>query len=107
MHLRSVPDDLSELAAGLSAHDHPEPDVPPFEGQQVDLYRIKLAGAGNLEAGDELVHLDDIVQFYLEGRVTRIGQLLDDKSGRLKRVTTVKVIDSVQLPLDGEAPGRG
>ncbi len=99
-HLRSVDDqefDPDKVEASFG-----NADLPAFEGQQVDFARLKLTSVNDLEVLDEAVHIDDIVKLVCEGRVVRVDHVVDDKTGRLKRVHTVKVLDAFALPWEFE-----
>lgn len=79
---------------------HSPSGLPDFEGQPVDFARIKLTSVSELEVNDEVIRMDDLVRLYVEGRVVRIDHVVDDKSGKLKRIHTIRVVDAIQLPWD-------
>jgi hypothetical protein len=95
-HLRTVNDDDTDL----------QPETPPvrpttlpdFEGETVTQAQFKLTSVGALEAPDTAVRIDDVVKLYVEGRVTRVDHVVDEKTGTLKRVQTIKAVDTIQLP---------
>ncbi len=94
-HLRTVTtDDPSPLVSTG------ESNLPDFEGQPVDFTRIRLAAVNKLEAGEEWNRIDDVVRMYVEGRVVRVDHVVDEVTGKLMRVHTVKVVDAVVLPWD-------
>lgn len=97
-HLRPVADD--EMPA-VEAPQTPG-DIPAFEGHPVDFTRVKLSAAGDLQV-DAVNRIDDIVRLYVEGRVVRVDHVVDEASGRMKRVHTIKVVDAIQLPWDFDA----
>lgn len=80
-----------------------ESGLPDFEGAKVTDARLKLAAANDLEGPPLPSHIDDVVRLYIEGRVTRVDHVVDEKSGVLKRVQTIKVHEAVQLPWDFDA----
>lgn len=96
------------MTTHLRAVDNHEPPpiansgrLPAFEGSAPDFARIKLTSVSDLEAGeDEAHHLDDVVRMFVEGRVVRVDHVVDDKSGKLKRVHTIKVVEAILLPWD-------
>lgn len=71
--------------------------LPKFEGHEVDFTRLKLTSASDLEVNDEAHHIDDIVRLQVEGRVVRVDHVVDEKTGHLKRVHTVKVSEAIEL----------
>lgn len=77
--------------------------LPQFEGQQVDFARLKLTSASDLEVNDEAHHIDDIVRLQVEGRVVRVDHVVDERSGHLKRVHTVKVSEAIEIGWDDSA----
>ena len=77
--------------------------LPEFEGQPVDFSRLKLTAASDLEGPeDEPMRIDDVVKLVVEGRVVRVDHVVDQASGKLKRVQHIKVVDAVQIPWDTE-----
>jgi hypothetical protein len=74
--------------------------LPKFEGQDVDFARLKLTSASDLEVNDEAHHIDDIVRLQVEGRVVRVDHVVDERTGHLKRVHTVKVSEAIELTWD-------
>ncbi len=95
-HLRSVDTETGEIHDAEIVRDSKLPD---FEGQHVDFSRLKLSSVSDLETPeDQAIHIDDTVRLFVEGRVTRVDHVVDEKTGKLKRVHTIKVVDAVQLP---------
>lgn len=94
-HLRPVAD--GETAPPLSIG---ESGLPDFEGQPVEFSRLKLTSVTDLEVNEEANRMDDLVRLYVEGRVMRIDHVVDERTGKLKRVHTIKVVDAIQLPWD-------
>lgn len=90
-HLRPVDDHQPAAISG---------GLPDFEGQTVHATRVKLSSVGKLEAGDQVSRIDDTVRMYVEGKVVRVEHVVDEPSGELMRIHTIKVIDAVQLPWD-------
>jgi hypothetical protein len=77
---------------------HSDSGLPDFEGMSVVQARFKLTSASNLEGPDHPNHIDDIIKMFVEGRVVRVDHVVDEKSGELHRVHTIKVVDAIQLP---------
>jgi hypothetical protein len=95
-HLRPVGDgEAPQYVASIG-----DSGLPDFEGQPVMFSRLKLTSVSDLEVVDEANRMDDLVRLYVEGRVVRIDHVVDERSGQLKRVHTVKIIDAIQLPWD-------
>jgi hypothetical protein len=99
-HLRSVGDgEAPQLIVSTSEVS----GLPDFEGQPVDFTRVKLSSVSKLEAGEQFSRIDDTVRMFVEGRVVRVDHVVDELTGKLMRVHTVKVVDAIQLPWDFDA----
>lgn len=94
IHLKAVDADHVPLSAS---------GVPDFEGQPVDFTRLRLTSVSQLEVDDQYARMDDTVRLFVEGRVVRVDHAVDDKTGKLARIHTIKVIDAIQLPWDWDA----
>lgn len=91
-HLRAVSDTEYELTTSVSG-------LPQFEGQDVECTRLKLTSVSDLELAEDTVYkIDDIVKLFVEGRVVRVDHAVDEKTGTLKRVHTIKVAEAIQVP---------
>lgn len=97
--LRSVSGDEPEREEDYPRRYESPVHIPPFEGHAVDFTRVKLSAAGDLEI-NEVNRIDDIVRMQIEGQVVRVDHVADEKTGKMKRVHTIKVVDAVQLPWD-------
>lgn len=97
-HLRAVGDSEYDVVPG------PAPTsvsgLPKFEGQEVNDSRFKLTSVTDLEVDESAHRIDDIMRLFVEGRITRVDHVVDEKTGLLKRVHTIKVIDAIPLPWD-------
>ena len=94
-HLRPVADgETHQIVASTDS------GLPDFEGLPVAFSRLKLTSVADLEVNEEANRMDDIVRLYVEGRVVRVDHVVDEKSGMIKRLHTIKIIDAVQLPWD-------
>jgi hypothetical protein len=74
--------------------------IPDFEGQPVDFTKAKLTSASSLEIDDQVLRLDDIVRAYVDCRVVRIDHVINERTGKLERVHTFKVIDATLVPYE-------
>lgn len=72
--------------------------LPSFEGERVDGLKAKFAAANNLELSDDFHRLDQTARMIVTGKVTRVDHVVDERTGRLVRVETFKVIDAVEIP---------
>lgn len=78
--------------------------IPHFEGQPVDYTRMKLAAVSKLETGASWHRIDDMVRMVVEGRIVNVTHVVDEASGKLMRVHTIKVADATEIPWDIELP---
>ncbi len=80
--------------------DRPEDDLllPRFEGQIVEELRVKLPGVSTLDLDADPHKLDDIVRLVVTARINRVDHLIDERSGRLVRTETLKVIEALEVP---------
>lgn len=76
------------------------PDIPDFEGKAVQTTRLRVMSATNLEIDDRVLRTDQIVRLVIEGRVNGIHHKVNEKTGDLERVQTVKAMDVSFLPWD-------
>ena len=82
-------------------------DIPSFEGQVVAGTKAKL-GAAVLDIDDAFYSLDEVVRFTIEARVTNVNHVVNDVTGLLQRVHTLKLVDAspltweVDLTTDGD-----
>lgn len=99
MSLSAVPDVDEEFT-----HPGDAPKVtnsiPQFEGQDVAFTKAKITSAASLEIDDRVFRHDDIVRFVIEGRVTGVDHKVNDRSGNLERIHTIKAIDALVLDWD-------
>lgn len=78
--------------------------IPAFEGQDVAFTKAKLTSVAGLEINDEVLRMDGMVRMYIEGRVTRIDHVVNERTGALERLHTIKAIDCELLPYE-KLPG--
>jgi hypothetical protein len=66
--------------------------LPRFEGQDVASTRLRMTSVSSLDLEDDKpFRIDDMVKLFVEGRVTRVDHVVDEKSGELRRVHTIRV----------------
>jgi hypothetical protein len=66
--------------------------LPKFEGQEVATARLRMTSVSSLDLEDDKpFRIDDMVKLFVEGRVTRVDHVVDEKSGELRRVHTIRV----------------
>ncbi len=88
MTLSVVPDLPAEQPAAL---------LPLFEGERVAGLRARLVSTGGLELGEAPHRIDETARLLVTGRVTRVDHVVDEKSGRLIRVETLKIVEAVEV----------
>lgn len=74
--------------------------IPDFEGKEVSATKAKITSTASLEVDDRVFHVDDYVRMVIEGRVVNVAHNVNDKSGDLERIHTIKAIDSRVLEWD-------
>lgn len=77
-----------------------EIDIPEFEGKTVHGTRLRVMSAMNLEIDDRVLRTDQIVRLVVEGRVNQISHKVDEKTGELMRIQSVKAMDVTFVPWD-------
>ncbi len=78
--------------------DEPATRLPLFEGEEVHGLKAKFASANSLELGEDHHRLDQTTRMLVVGRVTRVDHVLDDKTGKLNRVETFKIVEAMEVP---------
>lgn len=79
--------------------------IPAFEGRPVDHTVVKMSGTTPLDdLEDVTLSIDDCVQMISMFRVVRVDHQVDDKTGKLIRVQTLKPIETALQPLDPNNP---
>lgn len=74
--------------------------VPSFEGQSVDFTKASFTSGTNLEIDDKVFRTDEVVQFLVEARCAGINHKVNEKTGSLERVHSMKVIDVLPVPYE-------
>lgn len=72
--------------------------LPAFEGEPVDELRGKMTSTNGLDVGENAHRLDDAVRLLVTARIQRVDHIIDDRTGRLVRVETFKVVEAVEVP---------
>jgi hypothetical protein len=67
--------------------------LPSFEGKPVSTTKIRIVSPVGLDIDNEVLRMDDIVRMVVEGRVTKVEHVVNDKSGEIERIQTIKVIE--------------
>jgi hypothetical protein len=76
-----------------SVPETPAAHIPYYEGRQVHATALKVQSVSHLECDGRVLKLDDIVRLTVEGRVSSVNHMVNEKTGELMRVQTVKAID--------------
>lgn len=82
-----------------------KPQIPAFEGQEVQATKVSFTSGTNLEIEDGVYRSEDIVRFVVEARVSAVNHKTNEKTGGLERIHTVKVIDVTEIPYDLDLSG--
>ena len=89
--------------AVVSSYQTDEPVVEPdrmFEGEKVEGLRAKLISGAALELSEDHHRIDQTARLLVTGRVTRVDHIVEERSGKLVRVETFKIVDAVEVPWD-------
>lgn len=79
--------------------------IPAFEGRPVDHTMVKMVGSAPLDDLDDVVlSIDDCVQMISMFRVVDVNFKVDEKTGLLIRVQTLKPVETALHPLDPQDP---
>jgi hypothetical protein len=78
---------------------HTDSHIPLFEGQDVATTKAKI-GATTLEIDDAYYSLDEVVRFVIETRVTNVNHVVNDVTGLLQRVHTLKIVEAQATPFE-------
>lgn len=80
-------------------------DPPNFEGRPVDHTVVKMSGAAPLDdLCDIALSIDDCVQMISMFRVVGVHHKVDEKTGKLVRVQTLRPVEMALHPLDESDP---
>lgn len=79
----------------------PERELPPFEGQTVHETKVKMASCPDVDMGSEdPLRIDQTIRMLVTARVARVDHVVNDKTGHLQRVHTLKVVDAMPVAWD-------
>lgn len=76
--------------------------IPAFEGKDVSFTKAKLTSTSNLEVDDQVFRVDEYVRMEIEGRVVDVAHRVNQTTGALERVHTIKAIEATVLPWEEE-----
>lgn len=72
--------------------------IPDCEGKPVSGTKLKVGSTASLDIRDAVLKVDDVVRVVVEARVTSVNHVVDEKTGELMRVQSVKAIDAEITP---------
>ncbi len=90
---RTVTIDASQIEAVTKALG----GIPDFEGKEVEFTAAKITSVAGLEIDDAVWRVDDYIRMVVECRVVAVHHSVNEKTGKLGRVHTIKAIDSKVL----------
>lgn len=90
--LSIIPGGEDAVDAAPQYEDRSNNRIPTFEGKDVALTKAKITSVG-LDIEDEVYRVDDYVRMYIEGRVSAVHHVVNEKTGGLERVHVIKAID--------------
>jgi hypothetical protein len=76
-----------------------------FEGHEVMTTKVRLSSTLGLDINNVVLHTDDIVRLVVEARVTGISHQVNERTGDLERIQTVKAIEVTLTPWDDGTEG--
>lgn len=83
----------------------PHDPIPQFEGRPVDHTMVKVRGAVPLDdLNDVVLGMDDCVQMISTFRVVGVDHTVDEKTGNLVRLQTLKPVEMALHPFDANDP---
>lgn len=89
---------LAAVARDLAA------GIPDFEGKEVEVTSAKITSVAALDINDAAWHMDEYVRMVVEGRVVKVEHAVNEKTGKLARIHTIKVVDSKVLSWSEDSP---
>lgn len=72
---------------------HVVPAIPAFEGKEVHTTKVRLPSLTGLDFGNVVLATDEVVRLVIEARVTGVAHTVNERSGDLERVQTLKALD--------------
>lgn len=76
-----------------------EEELYLFEGEKVSRTKGKVTSAANLEVGDQVFKVDQVVRLVIEARVAGVDHRVAN-DGKIERVHTLKVFDATVIDWD-------
>lgn len=86
-------------------YDGPYRPIPLYEGKEVADTKLRVGSTIGLDIGGAVLKVDDIVRIVVEGRVTSVNHVVNEKTGELVRVQSVKAIDAEIAPWTDDDSG--
>lgn len=65
--------------------------IPMFGGKEVRASMLRMTAA-TVELDDQVIGIDDIVRIVIEGRVTSVNHQVNERTGDLERLHTVRAL---------------
>lgn len=79
--------------------------IPAFEGRPVDGVAVKMSGAAPFDdLTDIVLSVDDVVQTLTMYRVVGVSHTVEQKTGKIVRVHTLRPVEMALQPLDPSDP---
>lgn len=75
-------------------------EIPSFEGNEVVATKAQITSVSALEVGDRVFAMDEIVKVVVAGRVQNVQHKVNQTTGKLERVHTIKAVDVLVLDWD-------
>lgn len=72
--------------------------IPAYEGKEVASTRLRVGSTAAIDISDAVLKVDDIVRIVVEARVTSVNHVVNEKTGELVRIQSVKSIDAEITP---------
>jgi hypothetical protein len=84
--------------------DEPTTPIPTFEGKLVHSTSLRLASTTGLDIEDRVLKVDDIIHVLVDARVSQVNHIVDERTGKMERVQSAKVLDVTLVPWNPEDP---
>lgn len=79
--------------------------IPHFEGRPVDHTQVKVSGTAPMDdLNDVVLGIDDAVQMVSTFRVVDVNHKVEEKTGNLVRIQTLKPVEMALHPFDTSDP---
>lgn len=69
------------------------PEIPDFEGKTVATTKVRMSSTLGMDIQNTVLKTDDVVYLVVEARVTGISHQVNERTGDLERVQTLKAIE--------------